>query len=96
MQASNCLCGSATVPFIKGRGLGAFIRKHDLAWHISFSPVAAMQQASLVNIGNIETQTGRMAVRKSIIKLEEKSYVWTRPEKSSGGEGLRPPPKGVL
>ena len=29
-------------PFIKGKGLGAFIRKHDLAWHISFSPVAAM------------------------------------------------------
>ena len=25
-------------PFIKGKGLGAFIRKHDLAWHISFSP----------------------------------------------------------
>ena len=48
-------------PFIKGKGLGAFIRKHDLAWHISFSPVAAMQQASLVNIGNIQTQTGRMA-----------------------------------
>ena len=30
---------------------------------------------------------------KSTVKLEEKSYVWTRPEKSSGGEGLRPPPK---
>ena len=30
---------------------------------------------------------------KSIVKHEEKSYVWTRPEKSSGGEGLRPPPK---
>ena len=30
---------------------------------------------------------------KSAVKLEEKSYVRTRPEKSSGGEGLRPPPK---
>ena len=30
-------------------------------WHISFLLVAAMQQASLVNIGNIQTQTGRMA-----------------------------------
>ena len=30
---------------------------------------------------------------KSIVKHEEKSYVWTRPEKSSGGEGLRPPPR---
>ena len=29
---------------------------------------------------------------KSIINLKEKSYVRTRPEKSSGGEGLRPPP----
>ena len=29
---------------------------------------------------------------KSAVKLEEKSYVRTRPEKSSGGEGLRPPP----
>ena len=60
MQASNCLCGSATVPFIKGRGLGAFIRKHGRAWHISFSLAAAMQQASSVNIGNIQTRTGRM------------------------------------
>ena len=31
--------------------------------------------------------------RKSVVKLEEKSYVRTRPEKSSGGEGLRPPPE---
>ena len=48
------------VPFIKGRGLGAFIRKHGRAWHISFSLAAAMQQASSVNIGNIQTRTGRM------------------------------------
>ena len=60
MQASNCLCGSATVPFIKGRGLGAFIRKHGRAWHISFPLAAAMQQVSSVNIGNIQTRTGRM------------------------------------
>ena len=60
MQASNCLCGSAMVPFIKGRGLGAFIRKHGRAWHISFPLAAAMQQVSSVNIGNIQTRTGRM------------------------------------
>ena len=31
-------CRSVWTPF----RIGAFIRKHDLAWHISFSPVAAM------------------------------------------------------
>ena len=67
-QRDGATCKRAVVyvaqrrfPFIKGKGLGAFIQKHNLAWHISFSPVAAMQQASLVNIGNIQTQTGRMA-----------------------------------
>ena len=38
-------------------------------------------------------QHKNVTFRKSAVKLEEKSYVWTRPEKSSGGEGLRPPPK---
>ena len=44
-QRDGATCKRATVyvaqrrfPFIKGKGLGAFIRKHDLAWHISFSP----------------------------------------------------------
>ena len=38
-------------------------------------------------------QHKNVTFRKSIIKLEEKLYVRTRPEKSSGGEGLRPPLK---
>ena len=41
-------------------------------------------------------QHKNVTFRKSAVKFKEKSYVRTRPEKSSGGEGLRPPPKVAL